>query len=291
MAITDVEVIQRARTLIQDDAYGVHPAPRRYSDDQMQGFLKHTLSYMAQLRPDLFTVTCFFQFGPHNSFHATTEQRLPPPVVRLVELLYAPGGTIHGEFPINVPGVAFEEVDWDVYMRTAPLWVTGVRGYDAPYLPGASGTRPARFVRHPRNPNSFFIWPSSELVGTYLDVVVSPHSLAAFSATSPQDIHIARCSDFSQGLTLGGPDVEGRGDTIIDGYYLLPDAYLGALIDGVVYFAESVDNEHANSGRAKLFYDSFCNQLGIDFTNREATDVSDAGVRVQKPGPAVGGTQ
>lgn len=299
MAITDAEVIQRARTLIQDDAYGVHPAPRRYSDDQMQGFLRQTLSYMVQLRPDIFTVTCNFEFSKTYDGYgvgtATAEQRLPPPAVRLVELLYSPGVFSWSDNPEAIPvlsSAVFEEVDWDAYVRAAPSWVLGTRGYSRSaytgrWLPLVS----ARYVRHPRNPVSFFIWPATELHNTYLDVVVSPHPLAAFDAANPQKIYVAKCKDFPSNLNLGGPDVFERPENEIDEYYLLPDAYLGALVDGVVYLAESIDNEHANSGRAKLFYESFCNQLGIDFTNREATDVSDAGVRAQKPGPAVGGTQ
>lgn len=301
MAITDVEVITRARTLIQDDAYGVHPAPRRYSDEQMQGFLRQTLSYMVQLRPDIFTVTCHFLFGIDAvQGRVTTAQRLPAPAVRLVEMLYEPSTSSDD---ILVPGVVFEEVDWDVYTRASPHWVSGARFYAAlmnpdPVVPAPV---PARYVRHPRNPLSFFIWPASELVSTYLDVVVSPHRLSAFSDSSPQKIYVAKCEDFGNlsggamqrrgQLSLGGPDTLDLRDEEIDEYYLLPDAYLGALVDGVVYLAESVDNEHVNSGRAKLFYDSFVNQLGVDMQNREQTDVSDAGVRVPRPGVAVGGTQ
>ena len=38
--------------------------------------------------------------------------------------------------------------------------------------------------------------------------------------------------------------------------------YMPALIDCVVFLASSVDDEHINSGRAKMFYDSFLNQIG-----------------------------
>lgn len=291
MAITDVDVIQRARTLIQDDAYGVHPAPRRYSDEQMQGFLRQTLSHMVQLRPDIFTVTCLFEFSSGDLYTPTTEQRLPAPAVRLVELLYRGGFWSYGEITMFRRGAVFDEVDWDTYVRAAPTWVTGTRGYAKSIAPYDVTPVSARYVRHPRNPRSFFIWPATELEATYLDVVVSPHPLAAFDAASPQKIYVAKCADFPKNMPLGGPDVEGYTDSEIDEYYLLPDAYLGALVDGVVYFAESVDNEHVNSGRAKLFYESFLQCLGIETQNREQTDVSDAGVRVPKPGVAAGGTQ
>ena len=42
----------------------------------------------------------------------------------------------------------------------------------------------------------------------------------------------------------------------------LIDEYVPALTDCVVFLASSIDDEHVASGRAKLFYDSFLNQLG-----------------------------
>lgn len=38
--------------------------------------------------------------------------------------------------------------------------------------------------------------------------------------------------------------------------------FVPALVDCVVFLASSIDDEHVSSGRAKLFYDSFVNQLG-----------------------------
>ena len=36
----------------------------------------------------------------------------------------------------------------------------------------------------------------------------------------------------------------------------LPDSYLPVLVDGMTWLAESIDDEHVNSQRAKMFMDS-----------------------------------
>lgn len=86
----------------------------------------------------------------------------------------------------------------------------------------ASGT-PVNFMRHVKNPDRYFLYPRPAagvvLVGEY--------------AKSPID------------YTL---------DASID---VISDTYFPVLVDGVVYLAESIDDEHVQSGRAKLFYDSF----------------------------------
>jgi hypothetical protein len=48
-------------------------------------------------------------------------------------------------------------------------------------------------------------------------------------------------------------------------------------VDGVVFLAESIDNEHVNSGRAKLFQDSFVQGLGVSLQSRTITDTETGG--------------
>ena len=55
------------------------------------------------------------------------------------------------------------------------------------------------------------------------------------------------------------------------------DAYFPALVDGVVFLAESIDNEHVNSNRAKLFQDSFVQGLGVSLQSRTITDTEASG--------------
>ena len=103
---------------------------------------------------------------------------------------------------------------------------------------------PVNFMRHVRNPNKFFVYPRPSagviLVGEY--------------AQSPATYAI--------------------NDTVA----LLPDAYLTSVVEGAVYLAESVDNEHVNSGRAKLFQDAFVQGLGVGLQSRVITDTEAGGL-------------
>lgn len=65
----------------------------------------------------------------------------------------------------------------------------------------------------------------------------------------------------------------GIGDTID-----LPDAYFTVIVDGVIFLAESVDDEHVNSGRAKLYQDSFVQSLGVSLQSRILTDTEKGGI-------------
>lgn len=103
---------------------------------------------------------------------------------------------------------------------------------------------PVNFMRHVRNPNKFFVYPRPSagviLVGEYAQ---SPATYA-----------------------------------INDSVALLPDAYLTSVVEGTVYLAESVDNEHVNSGRAKLFQDAFVQGLGVGLQSRVITDTEAGGL-------------
>lgn len=94
------------------------------------------------------------------------------------------------------------------------------------------------WMRHVRSPNRFFVFPPSPVSQT----------LTIEYAESPTPL----------GLTDVIPH--------------LPDAYFPCVLDGVVWLAESVDNEHVNSGRAKMFQDTFYQGLGITSKNKDVTD-------------------
>jgi hypothetical protein len=103
---------------------------------------------------------------------------------------------------------------------------------------------PVNFMRHVRNANKFFVYPRPTagvtLVGEY--------------AQSPATYAL--------------------NDTIA----LLSDAYLTSVVEGTVYLAESIDNEHVNSGRAKLFQDAFTQGLGVGLQARVVTDTEEGGL-------------
>ena len=107
----------------------------------------------------------------------------------------------------------------------------------------AAGT-PVNFMRHVKNPDRYFLYPRPAagivLVGEY--------------AKSPIDYTIS---------------------TTID---VISDTYFPVIVDGTVYLAESIDDEHIQSGRAKLFYESFVNQLSTGLQSRTVTDTKMAGM-------------
>lgn len=102
---------------------------------------------------------------------------------------------------------------------------------------------PVNFMRHVRNPNRFFVYPRPApglvLIGEY--------------AQTPRDY--------------------GLSDEVT---YPI-DAYFPTVVDGVVFLAESIDNEHVNSNRAKLFQDSFVQSLGVALQSRTLTDTESGG--------------
>jgi hypothetical protein len=107
-----------------------------------------------------------------------------------------------------------------------------------------AASTPVNFMRHVRNPNKFFVYPRPTagviLVGEYAQV----------------------------------PPNYALNDTILR----IPDAFFPVLVDGVVFLAESVDNEHVNSGRAKLFQDAYTQALGVSLQSRVVTDTEESGM-------------
>ena len=102
---------------------------------------------------------------------------------------------------------------------------------------------PVNFMRHVRNPNRFFVYPRP-----------------------------------APGVVLIGEYAQTPPDYTLDQEITYPiDAYFPTLVDGVVFLAESIDNEHVNSGRAKLFQDSFVQSLGVALQSRTLTDTESGG--------------
>lgn len=99
------------------------------------------------------------------------------------------------------------------------------------------------WMRHVRNPNKFFIYPQ---------------------APAAQDLNI----EYSQ----VPPTYDGS--TAVT---LLADAYFPVVVDCVMFLAQSMDNEHVSSGRAKMFQDSFTQSLGVSAASRPVTDTEESG--------------
>jgi hypothetical protein len=103
---------------------------------------------------------------------------------------------------------------------------------------------PVNFMRHVRNPNKFFVYPRP-ISGVIL--------VGEYAQTPPT---------YSLNATIA----------------LLPDAYFPSVVDGVLFLAESIDDESANSGRAKVFQDSFVQSLGVSLQSRTITDTDEGGL-------------
>lgn len=100
------------------------------------------------------------------------------------------------------------------------------------------------WMRHARNPNKFFIYPKAP-AGQIL--------IGEYSKAPP----------------------EYDGSTPIE---LLQDAYFTTVVDGTVFLAESIDNEHVTNGRAKMFFDSFTGSLDTNYKTRLFTDLDSGGL-------------
>ena len=209
--MTLAEVIVEVRKLLQDTSADTDL--QRYSDADLVGYGNQVLKRMALMRPDLFAA-----IGDFTCTAGEIVQSAPSDSIRVFEIFRVKNGA------------ALREISRETMDQTYPSWRT---------VTAAAATS---WMRHPRNPNKFFIYPqapsSQTLVGEY--------------AQSPSDYAV--------------------GDTIS----LLSDAYLPAVVDGVVWLAESIDNEHVTSQRASMYQQSFVQQLQASMESRLVTD-SEAG--------------
>ena len=206
MSFTVAEVVTEARELLLDTL-----EPYRYSDAFIIRRVNQTLRRICVLRPDLFST--------HETISCVSGilQSCPTGSMRLMDVV------------ANATGRALKEINQDTLDLMIPTW------------PTTTTTNPTDWMRYPRDPNRFYVYPPAT-AGASLDVVY---------AKSP--------------VTLVS------GDTVP-----LVDAYMPAVIDGVCWLMESIDAEHVESGRAKAFKDAFEGALTAGLTVRRLTD-TDAG--------------
>lgn len=107
---------------------------------------------------------------------------------------------------------------------------------------------PVNFMRHSRNPTKFFLYPRP----------TSGVELVAEYVKAPANYTLNQTVD------------------------LLPESYFPIIVDGTVFLAESVDNEHVNSNRAKLFYDTFISAIDASLGTRIISDAESAAVTAPK---------
>lgn len=203
--MTPQDIIDEARVLINDDNALMD---ERFTDAVLLGFVNQAVKRACAVRPDLFVVAT-----TDTPTAGDPQHELGTSVIRIVQ--------IHG----IVSGDALIEADKETMDACYPAWRTET-----------SGT-PVNWMRHPRNPRGYFLYPRP-VSGTVLDVEV-----------------------------IQVPD-----DYDADDDMILADSYKTALIDCVVFLAEIVDDETALSERGKAFYNSFLQALNADFIQRETVD-------------------
>lgn len=214
--MTLADAITETRKLIND----TDNTNYRYSDAALVGVGNQVIKRVLNLRPDLFAV-----LGTVLCTVGEVYQSAPADSYRLIDVLRIQNST------------AVAEVDRDILNASSPTWTTTTAG-------------PAiEWMRHPRGPNKFFIFPPAPVNQT---LVVEYAQVPPTAAV---------------GTTLG-----------------LPDSYLPVLIDGMTWLAEAVDDEHVNSQRAKMFQDAFYQGLGVTLQSRPITDTEDAGASQQGAG-------
>lgn len=97
------------------------------------------------------------------------------------------------------------------------------------------------WMRYPRDPNRFYVYPP------------------AVAAASLQIIY-SKC-----------PAVLSTSSTVP-----MQDVYMPVLVDGLCWLAEAIDAEHVESGKAKMFKDSFTEALTVGLQARRITDTDSA---------------
>lgn len=207
------DVLTEARKLLQDNSS--ETSLRRFSDAALLGFANQTLKRIALIRPDLFSYV-----GEITCTAGEVLQSAPSDSIRLMEVFRVKNGS------------AVRETNRQTIDQTYPGWVD------------ATAAACVNWMRHPRNPNKFFVYPKAPadqiLIGEY--------------AKAPGDYD-------------DSTEVE-----------LLPDAYFTTVVDGTVFLAESIDNEHVTNGRAKMFFDSFTGSLDTNYKSRLFTDLDSGGL-------------
>lgn len=208
--MTPADVIADVRPLINDTDSSAY----RYSDADLLRFVNDGIRRTAVARPDLFA-----EFGTVTCVADEVIQTAPTDSIRVMEVFRIVGGN------------AVYESNRETMDQNAPSWPADPSG------PAVT------WMRHPRSPNRFFIYPPAP-TGQQLQL--------EYAALPPTYV---------------------LGDTIE-----LNDTYRSALVDCTVFLSQSIDDEHVNSGRAKMFFDSWQQALGLGAQQRVVTDTETSGL-------------
>lgn len=124
----------------------------------------------------------------------------------------------------------------------------------APDWMNATSGSPVNFMRHVKNSERFFLYPppvsGTVLVGEYAKVP----------------------ADYALTDSITRPS----------------EAFFPTIVDGVVWLAESVDDESINSKRAEFFLQLFTSQLSSSLQSRTLTDTKPAGLKPSRTDGVIG---
>jgi len=208
--ITAQNLVDATRRLTQDTL-----APQRFTDAALLNYMNMVLTLLCNYRPDLFSE--IKTIGPTAG---SPVQTLPTDAVRLVEVFSTGAGT------------AVTEVNRETLDQMHPQWVSETPGV------------PVNFMRHPRNPRSYFLYPPP-VDGTTL-VIEYIRALPTYDILS--DIPVSQ-------------------------------EMFSVIIAGMVFFAEVADAEPSSFDRAKAALGQFMQDAGMSMTTRVLADMEDAAVQ------------
>ena len=180
----------------------------RYSDSDLVSYANFALAEMAEIRPDLFSV-----IGDIPCTDSTVIQSAPATSLRLMEIFQVKAGRV-------VKETTREEMD-----RFNINWFNDVAA-------------PAKnWMRHPRDPNKFFIYPQSPLS----QVLVGQYAKSPSPVLSTDVIPVA-------------------------------DAYLPAVANYIVARAEARNDESIGNGRSIAFLNAFRAIMGVSVQAKVVAD-------------------
>lgn len=210
--MTPNDIILDVRRLAQDN--GLLRTPDSYSADLLLSFVNQVLRKTALLRPDLFALMGDIPTTPN-----VVEQSMPSDSVRLMNI-----------FGVSGKGSVLE-VSRETMDQSYPQW-----RYDP------SGT-PVNFMRHPQNPNKYFLYPRP----------IAGVELAAEYSQAPPTYTLSQ--------------------TIL----LLSDAYQPVIVSGVLMLISGIENVTVSPERYKQFQEAYERALDVNFKSRVVTDTKEAG--------------
>jgi hypothetical protein len=211
--MTPADIIVDVRRMAQDN--GLLRSPDTYIQSTLLGYTNQTLKHIATLRPDLFTL-----MGDIPTQPSVVEQVMPVDSARLVNILAVKDGP------------AIFEVSRQMMDYSYPQWRSEPAGL------------PVNYMRHPQNPNRYFLYPKPQ-VGVVLtgEYVQAPPAYA-------EDQHID----------------------------LLPDSFLPTVVSGVLMLIAGTENPTKSNERYVQFEKAFIAALQTNMKARTLTDKPDSGV-------------